>query len=226
MVSPVVRDSCFRSASALLKALAFLRSSFLPTSMIIIALSSKSMVKPSLSMSLLMFCIRFLHFCMSFWICTCPATHTTAVKHIWWNSALRHLSLLSWRFWLSDFSGCFFWNPAAFRCPFFLLPPRGRAPPNKPYRCLERFPDRNCCNSMIKLITTEIMQQCAEISVSRTFIFWVELALRVIGAMPTRMLAYIQVFQIVDLPGGRTYGTSHRSFFWKKTKNSCYSGYL
>ena len=106
------------------------------------------------------------------------------------------------------------------------ISPRGRAPPKKPYRYLERFPDRNCCNSMIKMIITEIIQQCAEISVSRTCIFSVELAFRVIGAMPTRMLAYIRAFQILNLPGGRTYGTSHRSFFWKKTKNSCYSGYL
>ena len=94
-----------------------------------------------------------------------------------------------------------------------LLPLKGRAPPNKPYRCLERFPDRNCCNSMIKVIITEIIQQCAEISVSRTCIFSVELAFRVIGAMPTRMLAHIRAFQILNLPGGRTYGTSHRSFF-------------
>ena len=40
MKSPAVRDSCFRSASALLKALAFSGSSFLPTSIISIAFRS------------------------------------------------------------------------------------------------------------------------------------------------------------------------------------------
>ena len=105
------------------------------------------------------------------------------------------------------------------------ISPRGRAPPKKPYRYLERFPDRNCCNSMIKMIITEIIQQYAEISVSRTWIFSVELAFRVIGAMPTRMFAYIWAFQILDLPGGRTDGQA-TALFWKKLKNSCYSGYL
>ena len=108
-------------------------------------------------------------------------------------------------------------------CP--CISPRGRAPPKKPYRYLERFPDRNCCNSMIKMIITEIIQQYAEISVSRTWIFSVELAFRVIGAMPTRMFAYIWAFQILDLPGGRTDGQA-TALFWKKLKNSCYSGYL
>ena len=59
---------------------------------------------------------------------------------------------------------------------------------------------------MIKMITTETIQQCAEISVSGTFIFSAELAFRVIGAMPTRMFAYIWAFQILDLPGVRTDG--------------------
>ena len=52
---------------------------------------------------------------------------------------------------------------------------------------------------------------------SRTYIFAFELAFRVIGAIPTRMLAYIWAYQILDLPGGRTDGQA-TALFLKKTE--------
>ena len=72
--SPVARDFCFRSASALLKALAFSRSWFLPY--VQQGNDRHHWLEPFLSTSLLMFCIRSLHFCMPCWISTCPATRT------------------------------------------------------------------------------------------------------------------------------------------------------